>query len=134
MAAQQQQDQTIRIVFIGGFLIPNGWKCHPNLEIFQQKKIEIINVYPSPVGSIHDRVHEIFYELMGGKVFYGHEHSQFHGHSPYGLDHQDGKYPQWSEQNPVYLVGHSYGVSLFSLLSNSTDRRCHSPCSSNIPC
>lgn len=100
----------IRIVFIGGFLTPNGWKCHPNTH--EENNIEVINVYPSPVGSIHDRVCEIFYELIGGRVYYGHDHSEFHGHDPYGKEFLTAKIFDWNEENPVYLVGHSYGDSV----------------------
>lgn len=89
--------------------MPSGWKCHPNIS--DNDDIEIINVYPSPVASIHDRVCEIFYELLGGRVYYGHDHSHFHGHEPYGKEYLHSKIENWNEDNPIYLVGHSYGMT-----------------------
>lgn len=53
------------VVFIGGFLMPDNWTFHKECE-----DIRVINVFPSPVGSLHDRAIEIFYELKGGRVNY----------------------------------------------------------------
>jgi hypothetical protein len=53
------------VVFIGGFLMPDNWIFHTPCE-----DIRVINVYPSPVGSLHDRAVEIFHELKGGRVNY----------------------------------------------------------------
>jgi hypothetical protein len=117
--------ESITIVFIGGFMTPDGWTCHPvpfpspistnsnshhtHISSRQIRNINILYVYPSPVGSLHDRVCEIFYELVGGRVFYGTEHSKFHGHDEYGREEKNPKHPNWNEMNPIYLVGHSYG-------------------------
>ena len=53
------------IVFIGGFLMPDDWVYHRECH-----GMRVICVYPSPVGSLHDRVCEIFHELKGGTVNY----------------------------------------------------------------
>ena len=66
-------------------------------------------MYPSGASSIHDRVCQIFYELVGGQVDYGEEHSRFHNHAQFGKIFSRGKYEVWSEENPIILVGHSFG-------------------------
>lgn len=68
----------------------------------------MIPVFPTPVGSLHDRVCQMFYEIKGGRVDYGEEHSAFHGHDRFGLT-CEGKYPQWDADHPIYIVGHSFG-------------------------
>ena len=52
---------------------------------------------------------QIFYELKGGTVHYGHEHSAFHGHDEEGIAFEKGKLPDWDENHPVHLIGHSFG-------------------------
>ncbi|CAN0498717.1 unnamed protein product, partial [Ectocarpus sp. 12 AP-2014] len=66
-------------------------------------------VSPSPVGSLHDRACEIFYELKGGTVCYGQEHSRAHGHACHGETYDVGLFSAWGEDNPVHVLGHSYG-------------------------
>ena len=52
---------------------------------------------------------QIFYELKGGTVHYGHEHSAFHGHDEEGISFAKGKLLEWDENHPVHLIGHSFG-------------------------
>lgn len=94
------------IVYISGFLAPKQYLV-TEAEVFADARI--IQVSPSNVSSLHDRAMQIFYELKGGKVHYGQEHSRFHGHSPIGEENFIGLYPEWDEQHPVHLVGHSFG-------------------------
>lgn len=97
---------TATVVFISGFLTPPAWiSCHPD---FIPPHMNLICVYPSPVGSLHDRACQVFYELMGGVVDYGEDHSTFHSHARYGR-HFPGKHRVWSAEHPVYIVGHSFG-------------------------
>ena len=58
-------DDTITAVYVGGFLAP---KCNEKLFSDQTKpeKVRWLQVSPSAVGSLHDRVMQIFYELKGG--------------------------------------------------------------------
>lgn len=95
------------VVFINGFLSPNNWVPYPVHMI--PPHIQMISVFPSPTGSFHDRVCEIFYELKGGTVDYGAEHSDYHGHNRYGKHFEKGKYPEWNAENPIVLIGHSLG-------------------------
>lgn len=96
----------INVVYIGGFLAPD------NEDIYAFKKapshINLLQVFPSGASSIHDRVMQIFFELKGGQVDFGHMHSRFHNHSEKGPTFT-GKIKDWSSSSPVHLVGHSFG-------------------------
>ncbi|MGM9988195.1 MAG: esterase/lipase family protein [Bacillaceae bacterium] len=61
-----------------------------------------------PVSSNYDRAVELYYNIKGGKVDYGAAHSAEHKHNRYGKTYK-GLYPEWDENNPVHLVGHSMG-------------------------
>lgn len=102
-----QGNEKVHIVFINGFLIPSGWISMPPHHI--PDDFNVINVFPSSVGSVHDRICELFYELVGGRVDYGEDHSLFHGHNRYGRVFQQGLLPQWDEDHPIVVVGHSLG-------------------------
>jgi len=101
----QKYKETI-IVFIGGFLVPKG---RYSIQEGLPKNARVIHVYPSGVCSIHDRVMQVFYELVGGHCDYGEEHSQFHGHDRYGPTYFRGKFEHWDAENPIHIVGHSFG-------------------------
>jgi hypothetical protein len=60
------------------------------------------------VSSLHDRTCELFYYIKGGTVDYGEEHSKAFGHKRFGRSYT-GLYPEWSESNPINLLGHSLG-------------------------
>jgi hypothetical protein len=97
----------IVIVFINGFGIQADWK--PFDPKILPDHVRFISVTPSSTASLHDRCCHIFSELKGGRVHFGKEHSSFHGHSPYGEVYREGLYPEWNEDNPVILIGHSMG-------------------------
>lgn len=99
--------EKINVVFISGFLTPNDWISYPQDCI--PDNIHMINVFPSSTGSLHDRVCEVFYELVGGRIDYGEEHSEFHGHARFGRNFEKGLFPNWSKENPIMVVGHSFG-------------------------
>jgi triacylglycerol esterase/lipase EstA (alpha/beta hydrolase family) len=52
---------------------------------------------------------QIFYEIKGGTVRYGHQHSVFHGLNEKGRVFEEGLYSEWDENHPVHLIGHSFG-------------------------
>lgn len=99
--------EEIVVVFINGFLVPKDWVSYPQHLV--PPHIRMINVFPSSTGSLHDRVCQIFYELMGGIVDYGEEHADFHGHARFGGKYERGLYPVWSKDRPIVVVGHSFG-------------------------
>ncbi len=62
----------------------------------------------SPVSSNYDRSVELYYYIKGGTVDYGAAHAEEHGHARYGRTFP-GIYPEWDENHPIHLVGHSMG-------------------------
>jgi len=64
---------------------------------------------------MHDRACEIFAQIKGGVVDFGHEHSEEFGHSRFGRTYP-GLYPQWSAANPIHMVGHSLGGNTIRVL------------------
>ncbi|GAB9473391.1 Lipase 2 [Globisporangium polare] len=62
-------------------------------------------------SSDHDRACEVFYQLFGGRVDYGEQHSREANHNRYGLTFTAPLHPQWSASQPVHLVGHSFGAT-----------------------
>jgi hypothetical protein len=111
----QSTKEKVIVVFVNGFLAPESSPFPADLV---PPNIEMVCVYPSPTGSFHDRVCQIFYELKGGTVDYGQEHSDFHGHNRFGRHFKQGKYPQWSASNPIVLLGHSLGGMTCWVLQN----------------
>ncbi|RAL40004.1 hypothetical protein DM860_008144 [Cuscuta australis] len=66
--------------------------------------------------SVYDRARELFYYLKGGRVDYGEEHSKACGHSQFGRTYEQGHYPEWDEDHPIHLVGHSAGAQVARVL------------------
>jgi len=63
-----------------------------------------------PISSAHDRACELAAQIKGASVDYGAQHADRAGHRREGRDFRArGFVPDWSEANPVHLVGHSLG-------------------------
>lgn len=70
-----------------------------------------------PVSSLHDQACELFYQLKGGRVNYGREHSEKHGHARYSRDYTlKALYPEWGESRPLDFVAHSMGAPVVRML------------------
>jgi len=63
-----------------------------------------------PVSSFHDRACELFAQIGGGRIDYGAQHSSEARHARYSREYADPFAPDWSEENPVILVGHGAGA------------------------
>ena len=109
-------DKRTTVIFISGFLTPRDWKSYPADLI--PSNVNLIPVYPSPAGSLHDRACQIFYELYGGIVDYGSEHSCFHKHERFGRHFKKGKLVTWNRDNPIIIIGHSLGGCTAWVLQN----------------
>ena len=63
-----------------------------------------------PVSSNWDRAIEAYYQLKGGQVDYGNSHSKkFNIEQKPTNKIYKGLYPQWDENNPIHIIGHSMG-------------------------
>ncbi len=70
----------------------------------------VFNVSIGPISSNWDRAVEVYYQLKGGQVDYGHGHSKKYGLIQKPVDKEyKGLYPEWDENHPVHLIGHSMG-------------------------
>jgi triacylglycerol esterase/lipase EstA (alpha/beta hydrolase family) len=104
------------VVFIGGFLAPSGMQDYfPSNSANLFPGMDIVTPAISGVASLHDRVCELFYQLVGGRVDFGLEHSNECGHKRWGALYAP-LLPNWSSKNPVHLVSHSYGGATARLL------------------
>ncbi len=119
---ESEVDKDLFVVFIKGFISDKGVQSYPQECVPPYAKV--INVYPSSVGSIHDRVCEVFYELIGGRVDYGEEHSSYHGHDRFGREFSQGLLPQWDEDHPIIVIGHSFGgLTAYALQTYLEEKR-----------
>ena len=73
--------------------------------------LPVLEASVGPVSSFHDRACEMAAEIKGARVDYGPEHAERFGHDRFSVDYTDrGSHPDWSEDKPVHLVGHSAGA------------------------
>jgi len=107
------------VVFIHGFM---GWGPgemgdysywggkNNYIKDLEEEGHQIFAVSVGPISSNWDRAVEAFYQIKGGQVDYGSSHSENNKiiRMPKGKSYA-GLYPQWSNENPVHLIGHSMG-------------------------
>eukprot|EP00924_Labyrinthula_sp_SR-Ha-C_P014774 maker-scaffold_43-snap-gene-1.28-mRNA-1 protein AED:0.00 eAED:0.00 QI:48/1/1/1/1/1/2/49/442 len=104
----------VPIVLVTGFLSPSNYSI---LQTYwgeaaklSEKDSPIIIAQVASIGSAHDRSCELFAQLLGQKVDFGKDHSDYFKHNQYGRDYtNEAQHPNWSEEKPVHLVGHSFG-------------------------
>ncbi|MCL2531752.1 MAG: hypothetical protein FWE40_06315 [Oscillospiraceae bacterium] len=77
----------------------------------------------SPSGSARDRAAELFAQLTGTQVDYGHAHAYRHGIDRFGAIHYPAMVPDWGEPDSnshvqrVNLIGHSFGGNTIRALA-----------------
>lgn len=108
--------KSTNIVFVHGLL---GWGPKELGEIpywgqaLEQFKddFSVHEASCGPVSSFHDRACEVFAQIKGTKVDYGEQHSKDEHHSRYSDNFTGNAFvANWSEENPVILIGHSAGA------------------------
>jgi triacylglycerol lipase len=87
------------------------WGGRNDYEAYlRQQGFEVFSASVGPVSSNWDRAVELFYQIKGGQVDYGYKHSE-----TYGLIQEPsekiytGLYPDWDQEHPVHIIGHSMG-------------------------
>ena len=112
-------DNNYPIVFIHGFM---GWGPEEMgdysywggknnyIKDLSDDGHQIFAVSIGPISSNWDRAVEVFYQIKGGQIDYGSSHSEKNKiiRMPKGKSYV-GLYPQWNNENPVHLIGHSMG-------------------------
>ena len=79
-------------------------------DSLRQEGHTVFEVSVGPVSSNWDRAVEAYTQLKGGQVDYGKAHSEKFGliQKPKGKTFV-GLYPEWDENHPVHIIGHSMG-------------------------
>ena len=92
------------------------WGTAPSVKSPLRRHIASVG----PISSAHDRACELAYQIKGGQVDYGEDHAATAGHARFGRSYDAAQafHPEWSEQQPVHLVGHSMGAPTIWLLQH----------------
>ena len=87
------------------------WGGNKNyIDSLKSEGHKIIEVSVGPISSNWDRAIEVFYQLKGGQVDYGFYHSQKNKIIQKPKEKRYvGLYPEWNQNFPVHIIGHSMG-------------------------
>jgi triacylglycerol lipase len=79
-------------------------------EDLRESGYNVFTLSVGPVSSNWDRAVEAYAQIKGGCVDYGMVHSDLFGIIQKPINKcYEGLYPQWDENNPIHLIGHSQG-------------------------
>lgn len=71
-----------------------------------------------PLSSAWDQACELYAQLTGTRVDYGKAHSQKFGHRQFGRTYPNPLIENWSSENKIHLVGHSFGGNSIRMLAH----------------
>ena len=76
----------------------------------KEQGFEVYTASVGPVSSNWDRAVELFYQIKGGQVDYGQDHAKTFGliQKPEAKNFP-GLYPEWDQNHPIHIIGHSMG-------------------------
>ena len=83
---------------------------HDLQKILKNEDFEVYTLSVGPVSSNWERAIEAYTQIKGGCVDYGEHHAEKYNiiQKPIGKCY-DGLYPNWDENNPIHIIGHSQG-------------------------
>lgn len=79
------------------------------MSVLEADGYECIVASVGPFSSAWDRACELYAQLVGTTVDYGAAHSKEHNHARFGRTYAEPLAPDWDENHPINLVGHSLG-------------------------
>lgn len=71
-----------------------------------------------PASSAWDRACELYAQLTGTWVDYGKAHSAQRGHKQFGRKYDKPMIENWSAENKIHLIGHSFGGTTIRMLAH----------------
>ena len=71
-----------------------------------------------PLSSAWDQACELYAQLKGTRVDYGEAHSKKYNHKRFGRTYKSTLVENWSGENKIHLVGHSFGGNCVRLLAH----------------
>ena len=88
------------------------------MKYLNEQGFECYAASVAPQGSAWDRACELYAQLTGNIVDYGKEHSERCNHERFGTDFSNKPLIEnWSAENKINLLGHSFGGATVRLLS-----------------
>ena len=96
----------------------NYWGGANDIEAYLQSKgYTVFSVSVGPISSNYDCAVETFFQIKGGQLDYGKKHSEKYGliQRPKGKFYK-GLFPEWDNNNPIHLIGYSFGGQTIRML------------------
>ena len=87
-------------------------------EFFGELGIEAHAASVGPASSAWDRACELYAQLTGTRVDYGKAHSEKCGHKQFGRKYDKALIENWSPENKIHLIGHSFGGTTIRLMAH----------------
>lgn len=88
------------------------------IEYLLRNSIECYCASVGPMSSAWDQACELYAQLMGTTVDYGEYHSRKFAHKRFGRTYEKSLFDNWSENNKVHLIGHSFGGNSIRMLAH----------------
>lgn len=76
------------------------------------------SVSVGPMSSAWDQACEIYAQLTGTRVDYGEAHAKQYNHKRFGREHKTALVPDWSAENKIHFIGHSFGGNSIRMLAH----------------